>query len=130
MFTFFQTTHHNPIMIALLLSIVCVEKSYAQQITAPSPPIEIRLIDELLAPSRYSPIVLPVLRRGDKVPVEFCNLQLETIKELNEKLQMLTSIGWFNWKWRDSFLVWNTSDYGGIEHIFVPQDRVWKLILF
>jgi hypothetical protein len=27
--------------------------------------------------------------------------------------------------WKDEFLVWNASDYGGIKHILLDGDSVW-----
>lgn len=39
---------------------------------------------------------------------------------------------WLTLKWNDCQFSWNPSDYGGLESLRIPQDRVWvpDIVLF
>ena len=51
---------------------------------------------------------------------------LVKIIDLNEDEQVLTSVVWSRHKWRDPFLTWNPSDFGGIKTVNVPVNAIWK----
>ncbi|CAI9731186.1 neuronal acetylcholine receptor subunit alpha-10-like [Octopus vulgaris] len=43
----------------------------------------------------------------------------------NEQEQVLNSNIWLRFKWKDCNLVWNVSEYNGIESIVLPEDMIW-----
>ncbi|XP_071117104.1 acetylcholine receptor subunit gamma-like [Haliotis cracherodii] len=47
------------------------------------------------------------------------------IIELDESKQVLTSSGWIDLWWTDSRLTWNTSNYGGIDKMYVKPNMMW-----
>ena len=51
---------------------------------------------------------------------------LLSIHELDEVSETLTTTGYLEISWIDDFLQWTPANFGGIEHIFLPQDDVWK----
>ena len=40
--------------------------------------------------------------------------------------ETLKITGYLALEWKDEFLQWNKSQFGGIEHYLFPQDDVWK----
>ena len=53
----------------------------------------------------------------------YVSFYLLAINELNEVTETLKTTGYLYVEWVDQHLVWNSTDYGGIEEAFWPQ--VW-----
>ncbi|XP_065944320.1 neuronal acetylcholine receptor subunit alpha-3-like [Magallana gigas] len=45
---------------------------------------------------------------------------------LHEATQQMSSMGILTIKWKDEFLTWTPSSYGGATYIDVPQGKIWK----
>ena len=50
---------------------------------------------------------------------------LQGVFDLDTATQRLSILGYFTASWKDEFLVWNTSLYGGIEEIKLPVGQIW-----
>ena len=50
----------------------------------------------------------------------------------DEKNQVMQTNVWLTLKWHDYHMKWHPEDYGGIESIRVPPDKVWipDIVLF
>ncbi|XP_061173311.1 neuronal acetylcholine receptor subunit alpha-3-like [Saccostrea echinata] len=54
------------------------------------------------------------------------DLTLNGLHFIDEAKQQMVSVGTLTIKWKDDFLTWNSSLYGGANFIDVPQGKVWK----
>ena len=43
----------------------------------------------------------------------------------DEKNQVLTTNVWFDQEWHDELLKWDPKDFGGIEKLQIPCDKLW-----
>ena len=43
----------------------------------------------------------------------------------DEKNQVLTTNVWFDQEWQDELLKWDPKDFGGIEKLLIPCDKLW-----
>ena len=50
---------------------------------------------------------------------------LQGVFDLDTATQRLSILGYFTASWKDEFLVWNTSFYGGIKEIKLPVGQIW-----
>ncbi|CEF63099.1 Nicotinic acetylcholine receptor family and Neurotransmitter-gated ion-channel transmembrane domain and Neurotransmitter-gated ion-channel family and Neurotransmitter-gated ion-channel ligand-binding domain and Nicotinic acetylcholine-gated receptor, transmembrane domain-containing protein [Strongyloides ratti] len=87
--------------------------------------IEEKLYKALLDPQRYEKNVRPSLHHSIQTNVTFGFL-LNQIVEMDEKNQILTTRCWLNINWFDPRLAWNQSDWGGIDTLYIPHNRLWK----
>uniref|UniRef100_A0A3P9K2J8 Cholinergic receptor, nicotinic, epsilon n=1 Tax=Oryzias latipes TaxID=8090 RepID=A0A3P9K2J8_ORYLA len=83
---------------------------------------ESQLIGDLFR--NYNKNIRPVEHPEDKVQV-MIKLTLTNLISLNEKEETLTTNVWIEIQWTDYRLVWNTSQYYGIDTIRVPYNTVW-----
>ncbi|XP_042287109.1 acetylcholine receptor subunit epsilon [Thunnus albacares] len=83
---------------------------------------ESQLISHLF--KNYNKNIRPVVHPEEKVQVQI-RLTLTNLISLNEKEETLTTNVWIEIQWTDHRLVWNTSDYYGIDIIRVPYNTVW-----
>eukprot|EP00095_Tigriopus_kingsejongensis_P004180 maker-scaffold47_size466558-snap-gene-3.40 protein:Tk04180 transcript:maker-scaffold47_size466558-snap-gene-3.40-mRNA-1 annotation:"acetylcholine receptor subunit alpha-like" len=67
-----------------------------------------RLYDDLL--SNYNKLVRPVVNTTDPLTVR-----------IKLKLSQLIDVFWFDYK-----LVWDPSEYGGVQQLHVPSDHIWR----
>ncbi|XP_065272399.1 5-hydroxytryptamine receptor 3A-like [Emys orbicularis] len=58
------------------------------------------------------------------------DVTLHATLDLDEKLQILTSLVRFQMSWKNQFLTWDPQNFCGISKIFIPVDSVWKPDLF
>ncbi|XP_045612639.1 neuronal acetylcholine receptor subunit alpha-7-like [Procambarus clarkii] len=84
---------------------------------------EYRLTRYLMA--NYDASVRPARNSSEALSVIF-GLSLHSIIDVDEKNQILTTNCWLTQIWHDAHLTWNASDFGGIQVIRVPFQRVWK----
>ncbi|XP_045124559.1 neuronal acetylcholine receptor subunit alpha-10-like [Portunus trituberculatus] len=84
---------------------------------------EYRLTRYLMA--NYDPSVRPARNSSQALSVVF-GVSLHSIIDVEEKNQILTTNCWLTQVWSDAHLTWNASDFGDIQVIRVPFQRVWK----
>ncbi|XP_037648463.1 5-hydroxytryptamine receptor 3A-like [Sebastes umbrosus] len=53
------------------------------------------------------------------------DMVLYGILQVDEKSQAVTSHIWFQTRWMDEFLTWNSSDFCGIKVLNIPRSRLW-----
>ena len=75
--------------------------------------------------SNYETSVRPVGNSSEPIVVVF-GLSIHHIIDVDEKNQILTVNCWLSQVWNDTHLTWNASDFGGIDNIALPYDRVWR----
>jgi len=73
----------------------------------------------------YDKAIRPSLDQNVATDV-YTSFYLLAVNELNEVAETLQTTGYLYIEWTDQHLLWNASDYGGIENSFWPQDLVWK----
>ncbi|XP_070543092.1 neuronal acetylcholine receptor subunit alpha-10-like isoform X2 [Ptychodera flava] len=72
----------------------------------------------------YNKMVRPTKNYTDSLQVTL-TLSLNTIIDMNEVNQVLTSSVWMRQEWTDAGLVWNPSDYYGVDEIRLPSSDLW-----
>ncbi|XP_071950157.1 neuronal acetylcholine receptor subunit alpha-9-like [Antedon mediterranea] len=82
------------------------------------------LLYDLFEKSSYNKLVRPVKNETDNITVSV-ELYLSQINNVNEKYQYLSMMVWLTQRWKDEYLVWNSSDYQGLDVIRVPASKVW-----
>ncbi|CAL1282908.1 unnamed protein product [Larinioides sclopetarius] len=90
---------------------------------------EERLVRDLFRD--YNKLIRPVEAMNQTVVVDF-GLSFIQLINVNEKNQIMTSNVWLQLTWMDYQLVWDPADYGGINVLRLPPDKVWKpdIVLF
>ncbi|XP_077532206.1 neuronal acetylcholine receptor subunit alpha-7-like isoform X1 [Haemaphysalis longicornis] len=101
-------------------------------------PHERRLLADLLA--NYNTLERPVLNESEPLILSF-GLTLQQIIDVDEKNQIVTTNVWLNldeknqliitniWltlDWIDVNLRWNPKDYGGVQDLRIPPNKIWK----
>ncbi|ESO93339.1 hypothetical protein LOTGIDRAFT_161901 [Lottia gigantea] len=66
----------------------------------------------------------PVKKYNDTLTVYF-SIQLTQIMDLDEKNQVLSLNIWDQYWWKDDHIHWNKEDYGGVEKVRIPYDKIW-----
>ncbi|XP_067409519.1 neuronal acetylcholine receptor subunit alpha-6 [Emydura macquarii macquarii] len=84
---------------------------------------EERLFQKLF--SHYNHFIRPVENVSDPVTVHFevAITQLANVDEVN---QIMETNLWLRHIWNDYKLRWDPMEYGGIEFVRVPADKIWK----
>ncbi|CAG7723103.1 unnamed protein product [Allacma fusca] len=90
---------------------------------------EERLVRDLFR--GYNKLIRPVQNMTEKVHVKF-GLAFVQLINVNEKNQIMKSNVWLRLVWNDYQLRWDEADYGGINVLRLPPDKVWKpdIVLF
>lgn len=85
--------------------------------------IEMRVVNDVF--HDYDPGVRPIkdIQQPINVTIMF---KLYQIVELDDTSETVTTINWISMYWVDPLLTWNSSDYSGIDMIYVPCTRVWR----
>ncbi|XP_072024580.1 neuronal acetylcholine receptor subunit alpha-10-like [Amphiura filiformis] len=84
---------------------------------------QLQLVDNLVA--KYgSGIVRPVFNTSTVTTVIF-RAKIHEVIELDARNQRITVSALLKQVWRDEFLQWNASQYGGITKIQLPSDMIW-----
>ena len=84
-------------------------------------PNERRLIKDLL--QDYEPYERPVYNESAAVDLKHGLTILKL--DLDVDTEILTGQIWMNMEWNDANLRWNPADYGGIDDIRLPSERIW-----
>ncbi|XP_063410757.1 acetylcholine receptor subunit beta-type unc-29-like [Mytilus trossulus] len=54
----------------------------------------------------------------------YAGYNLQNVNSFDAKLKIFSTTGFFTLKWQDDRLKWNSNN-GDIQHIFVPEEKVW-----
>ncbi|KAM9713193.1 acetylcholine receptor subunit delta [Menidia menidia] len=85
---------------------------------------EERLINYLMKEKGYNKELRPVERQQDPVDV-YLALTLSNLISLKEADETLLTNVWIDHSWTDYRLVWNVSEFDGIEMLRLPSSMVW-----
>ncbi|XP_052250668.1 acetylcholine receptor subunit beta-like isoform X2 [Dreissena polymorpha] len=83
------------------------------------------LTTTLYKSAEYNKKVRPLKDQNEAVVVG-TDLILDAIIDFNEREENLKISGSLFMTWTDEFLQWNTTDYGGLEHLLLPQNDIWR----
>ncbi|XP_046573395.1 neuronal acetylcholine receptor subunit alpha-7-like [Haliotis rubra] len=72
-----------------------------------------------------NPLVRPVKNSSDTITVSL-QLYLLSMSDFDEVTQTVTANGFFFVTWKDEFLTWNASEYGGVSEIRPDYGKVWR----
>ncbi|XP_056001747.1 neuronal acetylcholine receptor subunit beta-3-like [Ostrea edulis] len=72
----------------------------------------------------YSSTMKPRWNQNEIVNVSIY-MSIDSVEEVDEKLQQISIFAWFNVQWDDEFLIWNETEYSEIKIITVPYQKVW-----
>lgn len=86
-------------------------------------PHERRLLADLLA--NYNTLERPVLNESEPLILSF-GLTLQQIIDVDEKNQLIITNIWLTLDWIDVNLRWNPKDYGGVQDLRIPPNKIWK----
>ncbi|XP_069952643.1 neuronal acetylcholine receptor subunit alpha-10-like [Cherax quadricarinatus] len=75
--------------------------------------------------SNYDKSVRPSFKASMALNITF-GLALTQIIDVDERNQILTTNCWLNQMWLDYSLQWNATDFGSIQVIRLPADKLWK----
>ncbi|XP_046369805.2 acetylcholine receptor subunit beta-like [Haliotis rufescens] len=121
-FTFIK----HPCFVMLDLSTVltfciCMCATYGLQSGADPGPLY-TLYNDLL--EGYKPYIRPRENPNDTVVV-VVSYSMTSVEALDENMQTVASSGFLTLKWTDERLTWNPSEYGGIQYVNIPVDKLW-----
>ncbi|XP_062589048.1 neuronal acetylcholine receptor subunit alpha-7-like [Saccostrea cucullata] len=72
----------------------------------------------------YSSMIKPRKNTSEAVHVSFY-FSINSVQEVDERLQYITFFGWCNVQWYDEFLIWNETQENGLKLITVPHQKIW-----
>ncbi|VDI23683.1 Hypothetical predicted protein [Mytilus galloprovincialis] len=82
------------------------------------------LIKQLFTTNDYKKQVRPNMDQRHPMNLDL-DFYLVGINELDELKQRLTTTGFLNIGWIDEYLNWTSADFGGLDHVYVPQADIW-----
>ncbi|XP_046374411.1 acetylcholine receptor subunit delta-like [Haliotis rufescens] len=74
--------------------------------------------------AHYSDRTRPVFNQSEIVVAKL-SVKTRHILDLEEVLQQISLLATLSVEWRDNFLVWNASEYGGISRLHANANEVW-----
>ncbi|XP_046573450.1 neuronal acetylcholine receptor subunit alpha-6-like [Haliotis rubra] len=83
----------------------------------------LRLHNDLIRDN--NPNVRPVKNSSDSITVSL-EFHLLSMSNFDEVTQTVTANGFFLVSWKDEFLTWNASEYGGVSAISPDYGKVWR----
>ncbi|XP_046372590.1 neuronal acetylcholine receptor subunit alpha-7-like [Haliotis rufescens] len=104
--------------ISLLLAVCCVpiaDCAMASDV--------IRLFEDKINKNNLN--VKPLLDQTETMHVNL-SFNLVSITEFNEVDQRFSCNAWLDVYWKDELLVWNSSEYGDLQMVWPPNDKVWR----
>ncbi|XP_036399340.1 neuronal acetylcholine receptor subunit alpha-3 [Megalops cyprinoides] len=75
--------------------------------------------------SKYNQYIRPVENVSDPVIVQF-EVSMSQLVKVDEVNQIMETNLWLRHIWNDYKLKWDPKEYGGVEFIRVPSNRIWK----
>ena len=82
------------------------------------------LLTHLFTNQSYDKLVRPSLDQSEYTFI-YIEFHLYGIIDLDEVQQKLTTAGYVLVSWSDELLTWDSTEYGNIEYIHVPQENIW-----
>nr|XP_037271408.1 neuronal acetylcholine receptor subunit beta-3-like isoform X1 [Rhipicephalus microplus] len=82
------------------------------------------LLKHLFDPERYSKEVRPVFYHTNVTEVTL-DMLIKEIAEMDHSRQTVKVNMVMSAKWKDEFLSWKPSDYGGEDIIVIPAEKIW-----
>ncbi|KAK3590260.1 hypothetical protein CHS0354_041338 [Potamilus streckersoni] len=83
------------------------------------------LLNATLNASNYSSKVRPKADTGLVLPVTV-DFYLVALNEINENEQKITTTGWLDVQWNDTYMIWNSASYANIDELLIPQNEIWR----
>jgi len=86
-----------------------------------------RLIKDLLhnyETSNLYSLARPLFNEADALRVSF-GMALITVQDIDEN-NVVTIITWERLLWTDMLLKWEPDEYGGVDHVMLPIDKIWR----
>ncbi|KAK0407735.1 hypothetical protein QR680_003556 [Steinernema hermaphroditum] len=132
--------HHgeavDPIQQNLLNQVIQINGNASGQENHPTPvpahtdEDEERLVIDMF--KDYNRLIRPAKNANSSAVVVEFGLSLILLINVDEKNQIMQSSVWLTLKWNDCQFDWDPADFGGIESMRVPEDRVWvpDIVLF
>ncbi|XP_064596213.1 neuronal acetylcholine receptor subunit alpha-10-like [Liolophura sinensis] len=80
------------------------------------------LLEKLL--NGYDTAVRPVSEVSDVLNFTM-DVSLNQVIDVDERNQIIKLNIWMRWYWVDSYLKWNSSEYGGIKDVYIQPKRIW-----
>ncbi|XP_072024627.1 neuronal acetylcholine receptor subunit alpha-7-like isoform X3 [Amphiura filiformis] len=74
----------------------------------------------------YGSVYVRPVRDGKSTTLVTFRMLLHSLLDMDTKNQRFKISTWVKMTWRDEFLQWNASEYGGINVIHVPAASVWR----
>ncbi|XP_072024623.1 LOW QUALITY PROTEIN: neuronal acetylcholine receptor subunit alpha-10-like [Amphiura filiformis] len=74
----------------------------------------------------YGSVYVRPVRDGKSTTLVTFRMLLHSLLDMDTKNQRFKISTWVKMTWRDEFLQWNASEYGGIDVIHVPAASVWR----
>ncbi|XP_065657580.1 neuronal acetylcholine receptor subunit alpha-10 isoform X2 [Hydra vulgaris] len=62
---------------------------------------------------------------GQPVNMTF-DIALHQLLELDEKVEILMVVAWIRMFWHDPFMIWNATEWSGINSVTISPDKIWK----
>ncbi|XP_035272940.1 neuronal acetylcholine receptor subunit alpha-3-like isoform X1 [Anguilla anguilla] len=75
--------------------------------------------------SKYNQYIRPVANVSDPVIVQF-EVSMSQLVKVDEVNQIMETNLWLRHIWNDYKLRWDPKEFGGVEFIRVPSNRIWK----
>ncbi|XP_046573447.1 neuronal acetylcholine receptor subunit alpha-7-like [Haliotis rubra] len=72
-----------------------------------------------------NPLVRPVKNSSDTITVSL-ELHLVSMSDFDDVTQTVTANGFLLVSWKDEFLTWNASEYGGVSEINPDYGKIWR----
>lgn len=73
----------------------------------------------------YQSYLRPYCGNHDSATNVTLDISLRQLVDLDEPVQMLKVNVWIRMEWHDCHLMWNASEFNGIDNIVVPYDKIW-----
>uniref|UniRef100_A0A8C3AQI4 Cholinergic receptor nicotinic alpha 3 subunit n=1 Tax=Cyclopterus lumpus TaxID=8103 RepID=A0A8C3AQI4_CYCLU len=108
--------------LSLSLSLSCCGRAFSLLTLSSCPLLS---APPLLPLTRYNQYIRPVENVTDPVVVQF-EVSMSQLVKVDELNQIMETNLWLRHIWNDYKLRWNPKDFGGVEFIRVPSNRIWK----
>ncbi|KAL8188196.1 UNVERIFIED_CONTAM: hypothetical protein K2H54_062818 [Gekko kuhli] len=86
--------------------------------------MEETLIKHIFDERGYDKRLRPVASKDESLPV-YLALTLSNLVSLKEADETLTTSVWIEHGWKDYRLQWNMTEFGGIDILRLPADKLW-----
>ncbi|XP_041363747.1 neuronal acetylcholine receptor subunit alpha-10-like [Gigantopelta aegis] len=105
----------------VLANLVITDARRGRQVLSYEDQLVRKILNKYKMRGKYS---RPVARFNDTLTVYFA-LQMTQIMDLDEQDQILTLNIWDQYVWQDNDVKWNKSEYGGVDKVRIPWNKIW-----